>query len=85
MLMKARRLQVLVEDDQYQRLEQAAGERGSSVATVVREAIDEALPASQRQRRAAADALLEAQPMTVPDKPSTLERELDELREGRFG
>lgn len=79
MVTKSRRLQVLIEEDQYRRLEREASERGVSVATVVREALDEKLPTTRAARRAAADAILEAQPMDVGD-PEDLRRELDELR-----
>lgn len=83
MTAKNRRLQVLVEEDQYRRLEREASERGVSVATVVREALDEKLPTTRAARRAAAAAIHEAQPMQVGD-PSELRLELEELR-GRPG
>lgn len=79
---KTRRLQVLIEDDQWRRLEAAAVERGVSVAAVVREAIDEKLPVSPEERRRAAEAVLAAEPMAVPD-PEDLRRELDDLRARR--
>lgn len=80
---KSRRLQVLVEEDQYRRLEREASERGVSVATVVREALDEKLPTTRAARREAAAAILAAEPMEVAD-PQVLRRELEDLR-GRRG
>ncbi len=67
MLMLERRLQILLDDARYRRLSAAARERGTSVAAVVRDAIDLALPADQAKKRAAAKALLEAEPIPVPD------------------
>ena len=82
MSMKTERLQVLIELDQRERLEREAAARGASVATLVREAIDLAFPASG-SRRAAADVILRAAPMQVPDLDE-LRVELDRVR-GRRG
>lgn len=73
------RLQILIDDEQHQRLKAAAGVRGVSVATIVREAIDRGLPAGDQRRRAAGRAFLDAEPMDVPDVPELL-AELDALR-----
>lgn len=54
-----------------------------SVATVVREAIDRGLPASDGRRRAAGRRVLEAADMLVTD-PADLVAELDAVR-GRRG
>ena len=78
MHMLERRLQILLDDARYRRLSAAARERGTSVAAVVRDAIDLALPADLAKKRAAAKAILEAEPMPVPDVEE-LKRELDEL------
>ena len=77
------RLQILIDDERHRRISSAAHERGVSVATIVREAIDRGLPRPDAQRQAAALRLLEAPDMPVPD-PSDLRAELDELR-GRRG
>ena len=73
------RLQILLDDERHQRLVEAARERGVSVAAIVREAIDRGLPSSDRQRRAAGEAVLAAEEMPVPDIPELL-AELDALR-----
>ena len=81
--MLTHRLHILVDEDRWQRLDREATRRKVPVAAVVRDAIDAALPASDADaRRAAADALLRAEPMDVPDDPADLERELDEIRAG---
>lgn len=83
MSMLKERLQVLIDTEQRERLEREAAERGTSVASLVREAIDLTFPSSMTRRRAAATAILAAQPMDVPD-PGELRAELDDLR-GRRG
>lgn len=77
------RLQILLDDERHRRITEAARERGVSVATIVREAIDRGLPSSDRRRRAAGDAFLASPDMPVPDVPELL-AELDALR-GRHG
>ena len=74
-----RRLQILLDDERYGRLAAVAEERGVSIATVVREAIDRGLVASESRRRAAGQRLLEAADMPVPD-PHELLTELDAIR-----
>ncbi len=76
------RLQILLDADRHARLVAVAQERGVSVATVVREAIDRGLPAPDTRRRAAARRLLAAAPMPVPE-PGELSVELDDLRTRR--
>lgn len=78
-----RRLQLLLDEERYERVSRLASERGSSVAAVIRDAIDKGLPSSERQRAAAAGQILGAEPMPVPDA-ADLRAELDELR-GRRG
>lgn len=78
-----RRLQLLLDDARYQRVAALAGQRGTSVASVIREAIDRGLPNSDQERLRAGRLVLDADPMPVPDLPELLD-ELDELR-GRRG
>jgi len=78
-----RRLQILLDRERYERVAAEARARGTSVATVVREAIDRAFPSSVRRRAAAGKRILSAPRMPVPDVED-LKRELDEYR-GRRG
>jgi hypothetical protein len=81
--MLTHRLHILLDEDRWRRLDREATRRKVPVAAVVRDAIDAALPASDADdRRAAADELLRAEPMDVPDDPADLKRELDEIRAG---
>jgi len=73
------RLQILLDDDRHRRLVAVARERGVSVATVVREAIDRGVVNPDARRRAAGRRLLEADDMPVPDVAG-LHEELDALR-----
>lgn len=83
MLMLTRRLQILLDDDRYDRLARQASERGTSIATLVREAIDSRFPLVEARRGAAAEVILAAEPMDLPDQPSDLKREIAEVRAGR--
>jgi hypothetical protein len=74
--MLTHRLQILIDDERYQRVRALAQQRGTSVAAVIREALDRGLPATQQRRAAAARRLLDAAPTEVGD----LLAELDELR-----
>lgn len=79
---KTERLQVLIESEQRHRLERAAAARGTSVATLVRQAIDLAFPVGMELRLDAARTILDADPMEVPDVEELI-GELDELRDAR--
>ncbi|MTV27909.1 ribbon-helix-helix protein, CopG family [Nitriliruptoraceae bacterium ZYF776] len=79
---KDRRLQVLLEDEQYRSIEALARERHVSVATVVREALSRYLTAGPEQVRTAAARILSADPMPVGD-PDEVRAELEELRARR--
>jgi predicted transcriptional regulator len=81
MCMLSRRLQILLDDEQYARLESYAKERRLSVGAAVREAIDKAIPSEAARRRAAARAILAAEPMRV-GSIEELKKELDEIRGG---
>lgn len=74
--MLTHRLQLLLDDERYERVRDVARQRGTSVATVIREAIDRGLPAGRQRRSAAASHILAAEPMPVAD----LLTELDALR-----
>jgi len=83
MSMLDRRLQVLIDEDRLHRLEREAVRRQVPVAVLVREAIDERFPGDADKRRAALQALLDAEPMAVP-QPDQLRDELDEMRSRRL-
>ncbi|RAV00495.1 CopG family transcriptional regulator [Mycolicibacter senuensis] len=77
------RLQILLDDERHRRITAAARERGVSVATVVREAIDRGLAGPGERRKAAGQYILDAPDMDVPE-PAELKQELDAVR-GRRG
>jgi predicted DNA-binding protein len=76
MCMLTHRLQLLLDDERYERVHTLARQRGTSVAAVIREALDRGLPATQRRRSAAARRILAAELMPV----GNLLTELDDLR-----
>lgn len=82
MLMLTRRLQILVDEERFSRLERAAARRGSSVAAVVRDAIDTAYPSDAQEKRRAAKAIASSPQLDLPD-PDALRRELDDVRARR--
>lgn len=73
-----RRLQLLLDEDRYQKVAAAAAEQHRSVASVIREAIDRSLAPKADRRAAAARAILAAEPVDAP-KISELRRELDAM------
>lgn len=79
MSMLDRRLQVLIDQSLWARLEREAERRSVSVSTLVREAIDDRYPGSTAERRAALDAVLQAPLMEVPS-PDVLRREREAIR-----
>jgi hypothetical protein len=76
------RLQILIDDERHRRITVAAQERGVSVATIVREAIDRGLANPDLKRLAAGRRLLDAPDMPVPG-PTELRIELEALRDQR--
>jgi hypothetical protein len=74
------RLQILLDEERHRRIVEAARERGVSVATVVREAIDRGVSSAPARRRVAAGRILDAAEMPVPGDPSELFAELEDLR-----
>lgn len=71
-----RRVQLLLDEPRYRKVDAEARRRRVSVATIIREAIDQ-LPGGKEQRHAAIQALFAAEPMAVPSDPADLRRELD--------
>jgi predicted kinase len=82
MLMFEHRLQILLDDERHRRIVAVARERGVSVATVVREAIDRGIASPCDRRKSAGLRLLDASDMPVPTLQEFTE-ELDALRAHR--
>ncbi len=80
----SRRLQVLVDDERYERLRRESERTGAPVGAIVRDAIDAALARGSDPRTvgAAAGRLLEAEPMPVEDWGEMKLRMLDEMSGG---
>ena len=76
------RLQILLDDERHRRITALARERGVSVATVVREAIDRGLASPSDRRKSAGRRVLDAPDMPVPE-PRELKEELEALRARR--
>ena len=83
MSMLDRRLQVLIDEERWERLQLEADRRRVSVSTLVREAIDAHYSIAAPRRRAALERLLTAPLIDVPDVGG-LGHELDEIRGSRF-
>jgi Ribbon-helix-helix domain len=83
--MLRRRLQVLIDDERYERLRRESEATGVPVGEIVRRAIDRAVPVAADERSAAIRRLLAAEPIPVPDDPADLEREILEARAKRSG
>lgn len=75
------RLQILLDENRYDKVAREARRRRVSVAAVIRDAIDH-LDDDQERRRRAIEALLAADPIEVPDDPEDLRREIDEMYDG---
>ncbi len=82
MLMLTRRLQVLIDERRYRRLQAEARARRATVGALVREAIDRTFPVSIERKRAAAKAILAAAPMRLPADIKAFHAELDDIRAG---
>jgi hypothetical protein len=77
----ARRLQILIDEPRYRRVVARARERDTSVAAVIRDAIDQAIPDDLAKKRAAAKAIFEAEPMPVPESVEELKAEIAEAHD----
>lgn len=78
--MYERRLQLLIDEPRYRRVAAEARRRKTSVAAVIRDAIDHSLAPDFERKRAALRAVLAAEPVSMPD-PATLKREIAEEHE----
>lgn len=77
-----RRLQILLDEPRFRRVSTIARRRKTSVAAVIREAIDLLDPDERERKRAAGEAILAAEPMPVPDTVEELKTELEQIRSG---
>lgn len=68
----------MLDEPRYRRLAARARERNVSIASVVRDAIDQALPADLAKKKAAWEAIKRADPIPVPATVEELKAELDE-------
>ncbi|MDP8969068.1 MAG: ribbon-helix-helix domain-containing protein [Actinomycetota bacterium] len=79
----SRRVQILLDEERYARLERRAQRRGASVAALIREAVDTAFPPEDQDPEQAARVLLDAEPIPVDDWPA-MKNELLATRYRRF-
>lgn len=79
--MLTRRLQVLLDEERWERLQARSATSGASVGAIVRSALDEALPATVPSAEEAAAQLLASAPTPVGDWPE-MKRELLDARGG---
>jgi hypothetical protein len=87
MAVLTRRLQVLIDDERYERLRREAERTGAPIGAVVRDAIDARFPAGRDPDSvgAAARRLLAAEPMPVDDWGDMKRQMLDQLYGGPQG
>lgn len=77
-------MQILLDEERYERVAAIATVRQISVAAVIRDAIDRSLAEpDDRRRAAAARDILNAPPMDVPERVEDLVAELNEIRSRR--
>lgn len=79
-----RRVQVLLDSRQYEKVTRLARRLGVPLAAVIREAIDQLADEEELdERRSAIEAILAAEPIEVRDDPPDLRRGIDDYR-GRW-
>jgi len=74
------RLQVLLDDERYERLKRESAHRGVPIGELVRQAIDRAIPTEPGRKQVALRRILAAKPMQVPEHPAALKAELRSAR-----
>jgi predicted DNA-binding protein len=79
---KTKKIQVTLEEDQYERLSRIARREGKKLAGVVRESIQKycLTPESERTRREALRELLSLEPTPPPDRYQEWKYEYSELK-----
>ena len=78
--MYERRLQILLDEPRYRRVAAAAKARNMSVAAVIRDAIDQAVPVDAEANRKAWRELMAHEPIEAPETVEELKEKLDDLR-----
>jgi len=68
-------MQILLDEERYERLRSRAAGEGTSIGSVIRAAIDDALEGEDSPRRAVADFL--AAPPVPVGEPDDVEREVE--------
>lgn len=76
---KTRRLQILLEPEQFQRLELVSEKTGTSMGSLVRDAIDRYYPGFSLPKKAAVERFLGSQPVPMDDWETEKERMIEEL------
>ncbi len=76
MSMSDHHVQIVLDEDRYQKVAREAARSGASIDVIIRQAIDR-LASHGEERSAAIAAILAAPPMPVPDDPAALRLEID--------
>jgi hypothetical protein len=77
-------MHLLLDEKRYEKIARRAARSGSSLAGVIREAID-LLSDHESDRIAALEAILQSPPIQVSDDPADLRCELDEMHSRHIG
>ncbi len=76
---KSRRLQILLEPEQFERLERISEESGASIGSLVRKAVDRYYPGQALIKEAAIERLLSSEPVPMEDWEIEKDRMVDEM------
>lgn len=76
---KSRRLQILLEPEQFERLERISEETGASIGSLVRNAVDRYYPGQSLTKEAAIERLLSSESVPMEDWEIEKERMVDEM------
>jgi hypothetical protein len=76
---KTRRLQILLEPEQFERLERVSAETGASIGSLVRDAVDRYYPGRSLTKEAAIERLLSSESVPMDDWEIEKERMVDEM------
>ncbi|MEX1093436.1 MAG: hypothetical protein WEB67_00510 [Acidimicrobiia bacterium] len=76
---KTRRLQILLEPEQFDRLERVSEETGASIGSLVRDAVDRYYPGQSLTKEAAIERLLSSESVPMDDWEIEKERMIDEM------